>query len=239
MLGKPVESPTGGENTKRREGHSPFSQVMSISCLCGQALTMQGLPNTTLSTNYKKRKTKTFNHASLSAPGTQTHSGLHLGQRRYKGCMWSGRVTWEEWMESWVLGHKELVYGCSTRLGSTFKKLPAFAHFSLWKHTEHTVVPRAHLIGPNSRRLRAPGQAVAKCGPCSCLDPLDQEHHCLRSGNAQRAHAGPWVSRAGMQLLSRWPGHQEENAYAAPSLELRCCSWVPGYLLALVLGASR
>lgn len=73
----PAESPKGGKNTTGREKHSPFSRA--ISSPGGQAPTEKGPPNTTSVTNYNKRKTKTFDHASPNVPGKMTNSGLHLG----------------------------------------------------------------------------------------------------------------------------------------------------------------
>lgn len=152
---------------------------------------------------------------------------------------WKGG-DWERNDGVRVLGHTEHVYGCTSRPGCTYEKLPAAAHPGLWKHL---VVPRAPLIGTSPRRLRARAQAGAEHEAWPCLAPLDPEHRRPRGGRERVAEErvmlggstqGPYlpsrVSRAGAQQPSRQPGRTEALGSAAPSPEPCCGPWVPGRL---------
>lgn len=77
ILTKHPRNPPMEEETLPKKLNSPFSRA--ISSPGGQAPSEKGPPNTTSVTNYNKRKTKTFDHASPTVPGKMTNLGLHLG----------------------------------------------------------------------------------------------------------------------------------------------------------------
>lgn len=74
ILTKHPRNPPKEEETLRAGRKMP-----ATSSPGGRAPTAKGPPNTTSVTNYNKRKTKTFDHASPTVPGKMTNSGLHLG----------------------------------------------------------------------------------------------------------------------------------------------------------------
>lgn len=140
---------------------------------------------------------------------------------------WKGG-DWERKDGVRVLGHTEHVYGCTSRLGCTYKKLPAAAHPDLWKHL---VVPRAQLIGTSPRRLRARAQAGAEHEAWPCLAPLDRStgaraaagREWLRSGRCSEGARRVLTCRLGCPEQERSsrpdsPGAQRHSARPHPAL---------------------